>query len=116
MHGPKGIGAMFVRKGTPVEPLMVGGSHERRRRAGTENVPGIVGLAKAAELAMASLDNGTIHRLAGLRDRLEAGILELPGTGVNGVGADGKPVSRARTRRISGSTAWKGRRLSLRST
>lgn len=95
MHGPKGIGAMFVRRGTPVEPLMVGGSHERRRRAGTENVPGIVGLAKAAELARASLDNGTIHRLAGLRDRLEAGILELPGTGVNGVGADGKPVSRA---------------------
>src|SRR5580704_13077572 len=95
MHGPKGVGAMYVRKGTPVESLLVGGSHERRRRAGTENVPGIVGLAKAAELAMASLDNGTIHRLAGLRDRLEAGILELPGTGVNGVGADGRPVSRA---------------------
>jgi cysteine desulfurase len=94
MHGPKGIGAMFVRKGTPVESLLVGGSHERRRRAGTENVPGIVGLAKAAELAMASLDNGTIHRLAGLRDRLETRILELPGTGVNGVGANGKPVSR----------------------
>jgi cysteine desulfurase len=86
---------MFVRKGTPVESLLVGGSHERRRRAGTENVPGIVGFAKAAELAMASLDNGTIHRLAGLRDRLEAGILELPGTGINGVGADGKPVARA---------------------
>jgi cysteine desulfurase len=95
MHGPKGIGAMYVRKGTPVEPLMVGGSHERKRRAGTENVPGIVGLAKAAELAMESLDNGTIHRLSGLRDRLEAGILELPGTGVNGVGSDGKPVPRA---------------------
>jgi len=95
MHGPKGIGAMFVRKGTPVESLLVGGSHERRRRAGTENVPGIVGLARAAELAMASLDNGTIHRLAGLRDRLEAGILDLPGTGVNGAGADGKPVARA---------------------
>jgi cysteine desulfurase len=95
MHGPKGVGAMYVRKGTPVESLLVGGSHERRRRAGTENVPGIVGLAKAAELAMASLDNGTIHRLASLRDRLEAGILELPGTGVNGVGADGKPVPRA---------------------
>ena len=95
MHGPKGIGAMFVRRGTPIESLLVGGSHERRRRAGTENVPGIVGVAKAAELAMASLDNGTIHRLAGLRDRLEAGILELPGTGVNGAGAEGKPVARA---------------------
>ena len=54
MHGPKGVGAMFVRRGTPVESLLVGGSHERRRRAGTENVAGIVGLAKAAELAMHS--------------------------------------------------------------
>jgi cysteine desulfurase len=84
MHGPKGIGAMFVRRGTPVEPLLVGGSHERRQRAGTENVAGIVGLAKAAELARNSLDDGTIYRLAKLRDRLEAGILALPGTGVNG--------------------------------
>ena len=72
----------------------MGGSHERRRRAGTENVPGIVGLAKAAELAMHSLEDGTMAdgtpeggtmaRLARLRDRLEAGILQLPGTGVNG--------------------------------
>ena len=84
MHGPKGIAAMFVRRGTPIEPLLVGGSHERRQRAGTENVPGIVGLAKAAELAMQSLDDGTIPRLAALRDRLEAGILRIPGTGVNG--------------------------------
>jgi cysteine desulfurase len=84
MHGPKGVGAMFVRRGTPIEPLLVGGSHERRHRAGTENVAGIVGLAKAAELAMHSLDDGTIYRLAQMRDRLEAGILELPGTGVNG--------------------------------
>jgi cysteine desulfurase len=84
MHGPKGIGAMFVRRGTPIESLLVGGSHERRQRAGTENVPGIVGLAKAAQLAMHSLEDGTISRLAGLRDRLEAGVLELPGTGLNG--------------------------------
>src|SRR5208282_2931844 len=84
MHGPKGVGAMFVRRGTPLEPLLVGGSHERRRRAGTENVPGIVGLAKAAELAMHSLEDGTIERLAALRDRLEAGILRIPGTGLNG--------------------------------
>ena len=84
MHGPKGIGAMFVRRGTPIEPLLVGGSHERRQRAGTENVAGIVGLAKAAELAMHSLDDGTIYRLAQMRDRLEAGILQIPGTGVNG--------------------------------
>ena len=95
MHGPKGVGAMFVRRGTPLEPLLVGGSHERRRRAGTENVPGIVGLAKAAELAMHSLEDGTIERLAALRDRLEAGILRIPGTGLNGAGEDGGPVPRA---------------------
>ena len=84
MHGPKGVGTMFVRRGTPLGPLVVGGSHERRQRAGTENVPGIVGIAKAAELAMHSLEDGTIARLAALRDRLEAGILALPGAGVNG--------------------------------
>ncbi len=87
MHGPKGIGAMYVRKGTPLEAILVGGSHERRRRAGTENVPSIIGFAKAAELAMHSLETGVMHRLAGLRDRLEAGILaQIPGTGVNGAG------------------------------
>ena len=64
MHGPKGVGAMYVRRGTPVEPLMVGGSHERRQRAGTLNVPGIVGLGKAAELAMKSLEDGTMERVA----------------------------------------------------
>jgi cysteine desulfurase len=95
MHGPKGIGAMFVRRGTPLESLLVGGSHERRRRAGTENVAGIVGLAKAAELAMHSLADGTIDRLATLRDRLETEILRIAGTGLNGVGAEGKPVARA---------------------
>lgn len=94
MHGPKGVGAMFVRRGTPVESLLVGGSHERRRRAGTENVAGIVGLAKAAELAMHSLEDGTIDRLAGLRYRLESELLKLPGTGLNGAGADGRPVAR----------------------
>jgi cysteine desulfurase len=95
VHGPKGVGAMFVRRGTPVESLIVGGSHERRRRAGTENVPGIVGLAKAIELAMHSIEDGTIARLAGLRDKLEAGILALPGTGLNGAMPDGKPAPRA---------------------
>jgi cysteine desulfurase len=92
MHGPKGVGAMFVRRGTPIESLLVGGSHERRRRAGTENVPGIVGLAKAAQLALHSLEDGTIDKVAALRDRLQAGILEIPGTGVNG--AISGPVSR----------------------
>ncbi len=87
MHGPKGVGAMYVRRGTPIGPLIVGGSHERRQRAGTENVAGIVGLGKAAELAMASLEDGTVERVAALRDRLEAGILAIAGTGVNGAGA-----------------------------
>ena len=95
VHGPKGVGAMFVRRGTPVESLIVGGSHERRRRAGTENVPGIVGLAKAVELAMHSLEDGTMTRLAALRDKLEAGVLALPETGLNGVLPDGKPAPRA---------------------
>jgi cysteine desulfurase len=94
MNGPKGIGALFLRRGTPFEPLLRGGSHERRRRAGTENVPGIVGLAKAAELALHSLEDGTIARLEGLRNRLEAGILRIPGTGVNGSGTAGQPVPR----------------------
>jgi cysteine desulfurase len=93
MFGPKGVGAMFVRRGTPVESLLVGGSHERRRRAGTENVAGIVGLAKAAELAMHSLEDGTIDRLSGLRHKLETEILKISGTGVNG-SDDGKYVPR----------------------
>jgi cysteine desulfurase len=102
MHGPKGVGALFVRRGTPIEPLLVGGSHERRRRAGTENVPGIVGLAKAAELVMHSLEDGTMIRLAALRDRLEAGLLQIPGTSVNGAWDGDKPVPRvANTTNIS---------------
>jgi len=91
MNGPKGTGAMFVRRGTPIEALLVGGSHERRQRAGTENVAGIVGLAKAAELAMHSLEDGTVDRVARLRDRLEAEIVRIPGTGVNGARNMGAP-------------------------
>jgi cysteine desulfurase len=67
--------------------LLVGGSHERRQRAGTENVAGIVGLGNAVELAMQSIEDGTVERVAELRERLEAGILEIEGTGVNGAGA-----------------------------
>ena len=84
VHGPKGTGAMFVRRGTPLESLIVGGSHERRQRAGTENVSAIVGFAKAIELAMHALEDGTIDQLAQLRDKLEAGILAIPGSGLNG--------------------------------
>ena len=94
MHGPKGVGAMFVRRGTPLESLLVGGSHERRRRAGTENVAGIVGFARAVELATASLADGAIDRLATLRDRLETSLLRLPGTGLNGALPDGRPAPR----------------------
>ncbi|MFP5236062.1 MAG: cysteine desulfurase family protein [Acidobacteriota bacterium] len=95
MHGPKGVGAMFVRRGTPVESLLVGGSHERRRRAGTLNVAGIVGMGKAAEIAMHALEDGTMERVAGLRDRLEREILRLPGMGVNGAPRNGELVPRA---------------------
>lgn len=95
MHGPKGVGALYVRRGTLLESLIVGGSHENRRRAGTENVAGIVGFGKAAELAQHSLEDGTMVRLAALRDRLQAGILSIPGTGLNGAGPDGQPVERA---------------------
>src|SRR5665213_41592 len=102
MHAPKGMGAMYVRRGTPVEPLMVGGSHERRQRAGTENVPGIVGLGKAAELAMESLEDGTIDKLAALRDQLEEGVLKISGTRVNGGWQGGARVPRtANTTNIS---------------
>jgi cysteine desulfurase len=87
LYGPKGVGAMFVRRGTPLESLLVGGSHERRRRAGTENVPGIVGLGRAAELAIEALADGSLQQISALRDRLEAGILALPETGLNGAGA-----------------------------
>jgi cysteine desulfurase len=94
MHGPKGVGALFVRRGTPVESLLVGGSHERRHRAGTLNVPGIVGMAKAPELAMHSLEDGVMDRVAALRDRLQAGILQSFATGVNGAWDGDKPVPR----------------------
>jgi cysteine desulfurase len=94
MHGPKGTGALYVRRGTPLESLLVGGSHENRRRAGTENVPAIVGLGKAAELAMHSLEDGTFDRLAAQRDRLQAAILAIPGTGLNGSLPTGQPAPR----------------------
>lgn len=88
MYGPKGVGALYVRRGTPLKPLLVGGKHERRRRAGTENVPGIVGLGKAAELAQRALAAGELKELAALRDRLEAGALQIAGARVHGEGAE----------------------------
>jgi cysteine desulfurase NifS len=85
LHGPKGIGALYVRKGIELLPLIEGGEQERGLRAGTENVPGIVGFGKACDLAMRALHAGRFAAVARLRDRLEAGICNLvPGTIVNG--------------------------------
>jgi cysteine desulfurase len=75
IHGPQGMGALFVRKGTLLQPLLYGGRHERSRRAGTENLPGIVGLGKAAEIAQRGFSDGSVQRMAELRDRLQAAIL-----------------------------------------
>lgn len=92
MHAPQGIGALYVGKGTRLQPLFFGGRHERSRRAGTENVPGIVALGKAAELAKKGLENGETAALAALRDRIERTILgEVEAIGVNGEGAPRVP-------------------------
>jgi cysteine desulfurase len=92
MHAPQGAGALYVRKGTRLEPLFYGGRHERSRRAGTENVPGIVGLGKAADLALEALEVGDEGNLAWLRDRLQQGILsQVDEAGVNGDGAPRVP-------------------------
>jgi cysteine desulfurase NifS len=83
IHGPKGIGALYVRKGTALEPLIHGGQQEKGLRAGTENVPAMVGLGKAAELALDSWPGS--DRVRELRDRLEKGIRELvPDASLNG--------------------------------
>ncbi|MDQ3674125.1 MAG: cysteine desulfurase, partial [Gemmatimonadota bacterium] len=88
---PKGIGALFVRRGSAIEPLMHGGTQERGRRPGTENVAAAIGLARAAELAVAECE-GHCQRLERLRERLEAGILErVPDTIIHGRGAPRAP-------------------------
>ncbi|HUV62862.1 MAG TPA: cysteine desulfurase NifS [Sedimentisphaerales bacterium] len=84
LHGPKGIGVLYVRKGTRLSPYMLGGHQEAGRRAGTENVPGIVGLGKACELAADNLEEEN-SRVKFLRDKLEAAILEkCPDCRLNG--------------------------------
>jgi len=88
---PKGIGALFIRRGTAIEPLMHGGTQDRGRRPGTENVAAAVGLARAAELTLAECE-ANCARLRSLRDRLEAGILErVPDAVVHGRGAERAP-------------------------
>ncbi len=76
IHGPKGVGALFSRDGAAFEPLLRGGPQEGRRRAGTENVPGIAGFARAAVLARAALAEGALDRVRGLRDRFECALTE----------------------------------------
>jgi cysteine desulfurase len=83
-HGPKGVGSLFVRRGVRIRPLIIGGPQERQRRGGTENVAGIVGMGKAAELAREALPIMS-SRVAPMRDRLERTILKtIPQTSVNG--------------------------------
>ena len=89
--GPKGIGALFIRRGTPLEPLMHGGTQDRGRRPGTENVAAAVGLARAAELTLAECETHCA-RLRMLREKLEAGILaRVPDAVIHGKGAERAP-------------------------
>ena len=80
MHGPKGVGALFIKKGSICPPLIYGGGHESGMRAGTENIPGIIGFAKAIKLARPHY----IKKMTSLRDRLIEGLLIIPGARVNG--------------------------------
>jgi cysteine desulfurase len=91
LYGPKGVGALYVRKGTRLEPLLYGGHSERDRRPGTEDVTSIAGLGKAAELALSRMEEEG-QRLSRLRDRLETGLLErIPHATVNGLQARRTP-------------------------
>ena len=90
LHGPQGVGALYVRRGTRLAPLFYGGQHERQRRAGTENVAGLVGFGEASVTAQAAVADGTMERVSALRNRLEAGLLgAVQESGVNGPTAPG---------------------------
>jgi cysteine desulfurase len=85
MHGPQGTGALYVREGVKLAPMFYGGEHELGRRAGTENVAGIVGFGKAAEIALSGLHDGSVAKLKRLRDELERSLLRETGdAGING--------------------------------
>lgn len=91
LHGPKGVGALYIRKGVKVDSLIHGGAQERGFRAGTENLPGIVGLGKAVELAQANLTDNAA-RMTALRDRLISGLMaRVPDTRLNGHPTDRLP-------------------------
>jgi len=93
-YGPKGSGALWIRRGLRLLPLMTGGKHERGRRAGTENVAGIIGMGAAAQFVLQKMTE-EMPRLAVLRDRLETGIIDsVPGTAINGT----------RTQRVANTT------------
>jgi len=84
-HGPKGVGALYVRQGVELSPIIHGGGQERKLRAGTENVPGIVGFGKACELAVRRLNHQEMERVRGLRDHLEEGVKKIvPNARLNG--------------------------------
>ena len=92
IHAPQGVGALYLTKGTKLRPLFYGGRHERSRRAGTENVPGIVGLGKAAQIANAAFANGGDQKMTAMRDRLQREILKVVDeVGVSGDGAPRVP-------------------------
>ena len=89
LHAPKGVGALFMRAGAACRPFLYGGHQERGRRGGTENIPYIVGLAKACEIAEEQMND--MDKVTRLRDRLEAGLLDIPYVVINGLGANRLP-------------------------
>lgn len=95
MHAPQGTGILYVRKDTKIDPLFYGGTHERQRRAGTENVAGIAGLGKAAEIARKGLEENIPQQIAALRDRMERELLaRVDQCGVNGCTLVGSTAAR----------------------
>lgn len=92
IHAPQGTGALYIKKGTLIQPQIYGGSHERQRRAGTENLPGIVGIGKAAEISKIWLESGDSAEMSGMRDRLQNAVVgAMEDVGVNGLGAPRVP-------------------------
>ena len=90
-HGPKGVGALYIRDHTPLSPVLTGGHHEHNLRAGTENIPGIVGLAEALSIATRN-QSATVQTLSNLRDRFESTILrKIDGVQINGANAPRVP-------------------------